>query len=378
MIERYRPTAIVATSLAIALGTGACSRAPQFAASPQLERCYNTPDALPPAPTLPQMKRPSVPGAHATSRDFAKYLRKQQQTETTYRKAEKKYDAAMIPPTLKVPVAQGFAEGDPGIPDQSIVDHTTAALVEVATKDWKGTGFITTDPQDANKELVVTAAHVTGTASLDQLTITTQDGRRTHPTDGCYTYEDDEKFVPLGRTLGKPVDRDIAVLAINRKLTNTPLEFAHIQPKPGDWLDFVNYQGPYGPAKHAHGHALHKEPAAFTGVMTPKSGIDRDQAYHVITGAQDLGPKITVGDFDRTHLIPGGSGGPVLNAKGEIIGTSTSGTAEGYETPESLRGLYNIEFPGADNSENSGFQPTAATVISFKALLHATRSPALR
>jgi len=274
------------------------------------------------------------------------------------------------PHKLNVPVVSGYAEGSGPAPD-SVANQVAGEIVEITASDWKGTGVITTDAY--GRQVVITAAHVVGTESPGDLTITTQDGRQVHPTGGCYIYgRNGNKMKLENPSAGEekknlPIpDSDLAVLGLASPLTSHPMPIADAEPAAGHVVDFVNYQSAYGPDNSLFSDDLYTDPAAYEGIVAPTGDIDGPD-LSVITGAQNMGPSPTNGEFQAIHIEGGASGGPVVtvaNGIVKLIGISTAGTKDGVSfSPSDISTLWYTNFRGADSSQNAGFDPTVATVM---------------
>ena len=174
---------------------------------------------------------------------------------------------------------------------------------------------------------------------FDDLTITSDDGKETHPDAGCYIFENEGSFnVPEGA-----VDYDIAVLRLSKPIGLTSLKLAAHEAKRGSWVTFMNYQSTSEPGY----------PANYSGIVTENSvynGLD------FVTGTRALPTPVKVGAYDANHLVGGASGGPVISEAGTVVGTSTNG-AEFYDA-EYLETVYDVVFPGAKfGLDKGGFVP---------------------
>jgi hypothetical protein len=356
--------------LSIATGLSACSselgNENGFAAETQIERCLDGPIASPEAPTYPKPTYYGSPPEDASNQEFNDFLNKQHKADVAYRRALAAYEQGMDPKTLEIAVEDGYAEGDPVVPPDAADSAGKAAIVEIIANDDEsteaernGTGFVT---EIAGQQVIVTAANVVGTAALNQLTITTSDGRHTRPVEGCYAYDHNGKHETLPRNDDPTVlpDVDLAVLKTVKPLVKQPIKLSTKDPSAGQWVSFINYQADFGPANSKIPNQYNLA-ASYTGVVAPKPITKLP--YDVITGAHAQGRNVTQDIYNDIHIAGGASGGPVLNEKGRVVAVSVAGTRDLSLGPDSLKILNSIAFTGTKTTPEDGFRPTAATVI---------------
>lgn len=379
---------LAAGALAFGVLTTPLSACTVFEDGPTLEACYDIPQPLPKFPEYPDYDPAALPempdssqydytpeGTAAWDSAFAAY---KEQSDAFYAEHEARVNEwreTLDPPNIEVPVTHGIAEGDPINPSRALSAAATAAVVRISVEGGKGSGFVVLNEEQ--EPVVITAAHVVIGESLNDITITTNEGETASPTGGCVIYEKDGRPVDTSEEEknGYYPDYDIAVLTYEDDLNITPLPVAKEMPAVGDWVYFVNYQGAYGPKESLDSSELFAGPAEYTGIMTPKYPTTTHRS--VITGARDMGPNYTRSYFDSIHMRPGASGGPVLDEAGEVIGISVATTPEGiYLGPDDLNKIYNIDFRDTDEKPDKSFRPTNAIVLGTNILNLVLDAPA--
>ncbi len=349
--------ALAAGGLLVA-GCDAGGASSDLASQPVIPRCYDAPQ---PAPRLVEPAIPPVPAVfNPNTETFDQYMARSNAWE-------KKMDAITRvldgPPTLNVPIIDGFAQGDP-IYNETLVDNVTESIVQIKNKEWSGTGWLTTDSK--GREVVVTAAHVVGDAKLQSLKITTNDGQETHADGGCYIFDNNGKHSDLKKSDEEGVqDSDIAVLTLPKAIGGKTLRLSQGKLSRGAWETFVNYQADHSPGN----------PAFYTGVVaTTQSDL---LGVSIVTGVKQFDHPLTIGDVNDYMIQGGASGGPVVNNAGQVVGVSTSGTKEDiYLDANDLKSEYNIAFPGAKFGDNKGFAPAVAGVMPVSLIKLALNAPA--
>jgi len=356
----------IGAALLSAEGCDSHTAGPAIPRQPSIPRCYDTPQPSEYVPIhqkpVPEPKIPSTrPGE--SIRAFNKRWKRFERQEKLWEQSLTHYDDPYELPPLHLTYYDKYVEDDPIYPEDQ-VDRATQSIVEISTKDWKGTGFLVKD--SGGKQVVVTAAHVVGNATLSGLTIETDGGKKTHPTGGCYIYEDKGKFADLAKGGETPVDKDIAVLTLPSPLTKTDLSISKKPVRRGEWTLFVNYQADSEPGTAA----------SYTGVVA--SGPTDQFGYHVLTGLSIKKTPVTVGAVETEDIQGGASGGPILDAHtGTVLGVSTSGNKDGiFEDTDTLRTLYNVQFTGNKHLDfKHGFAPIMAGAMSVRLITKAISAP---
>ncbi|HET9174171.1 MAG TPA: trypsin-like peptidase domain-containing protein [Candidatus Saccharimonadales bacterium] len=354
-----------------------CTGTDSYPRVAQLARCEATPQTPPTTP--PQPNVPSAPPLppNPSPEQLEQIMADENAQQAKFDQALAAWDNALVPPSMEVHVTDGFANGDPITVPPDQVNATSSALVEITTKDWKGSGFVTRDA--FGQEVVVTAAHVVGTATMNQLTITTDDGLHVHPTGGCYIYDEDGAFKPLSSPLSDRaplVATDVAVLTLPENISSQPLPLSDRRPEAGSWLNYVNYQGNFGPKNSLFSDDTYTTPASYVGLVEPTSAVNPD--IEALTGTLSLGKNMTVGTFETWHLVGGASGGPVEDQSGDVIGISVQGTRDGmFLDSETLNEVYHVKFDGVHVGADTGFEPTNSVIVPSSVIRQALASPVL-
>ncbi|MEK7594579.1 MAG: serine protease [Patescibacteria group bacterium] len=349
---------VLATALAVVAFAGSgCG--PEYAATAVIPRCYDTPlqPEYRPHHETKKLKKPRFSYALANELGFNEAYRRFDMAADAWIEQEHPY----YQPELSIPVEDGHAVGDP-IYSANINEIVSKSLVKISTDDWKGSGFLASN--NKGEQVVVTAAHVVEKAKLKSLTIQTNQGESLHPDGGCYIYENKGKFKHLSNEYKTPVDTDIAILSLPGRFNNPNLRNSDQPPRRGNWVFFVNYQ-----AQHEPGN-----PAIYTGVISATP--DRPQGFSIITGAQKLRQPVSDWDISDSQVQSGASGGPVVDARGQVVGISIRGNKEGrFDDPSLLRDYYGVTFPGAKFGRSGGFIPSTAGIVSTKVINKALASP---
>ncbi len=338
-IDIFRKGLAAGAVAAVAIAGAGCGSS-DYSKGPVIPRCFNKPQ-----PYNPNVKEPTYPSYKPRSETWAEYNRALKR----YKIAEQRWlritSGILLP--LNIRVVGGVAEGDP-IYSERIVSKVTNSLVEIQTSKWKGSGFLTEDKK--GRQVTITAAHVVGNAKLKTLDIKTDNRQTLHPVGGCYMFENNGKFKALSVD-GPPMDVDVAVLILPHKISQN-LKLTNQIPKRGGWTYFVNYQTDHEPGN----------PANYTGVVVSQPADW--PGFNILTGMEKLKTPVTVGEVDNSHIAPGASGGPVVNAKGEVVGISTAGNKDGiFEDAGSLKDFYNVRISGTKIGLKYGFAPSAADVM---------------
>lgn len=274
------------------------------------------------------------------------------------------------PSHLDIPVNDGVAENDPLKPSKQTIQTANTAVVAVTTVDrssphhetlgGKGTGFIV---DAGDRQLVVTAAHVIGGATLKQLKITTGDGYSVQPVDGCYVYDDPDRQMRLDPNLDEAIANvDVAVLSLPEDLTPATLSIADQAPRAGERVDFITFQGRYWPNSSTQVPGVIQDPATYTGLVAPQTKNELN--YSIITGDHINTSPHPEGD----RAEPGASGGPVLH-DGQVVGMTYAGRLDGDRpTLEELHDDYGVHYTGSGISAKDGFRPNVASVVPASVL----------
>lgn len=367
---------------AVALGAGfaiavqpACSQADAL----PFDRCYSAPQ---PGPTVEpptfNEERPEFDPPAVDDPAWDAYYDQHIAATTAYEQRYSQWQALSNPEDLTITIdaisAGGRAKEAPVI-DTALVSRVEDGIVQVTISEIgifgsseevsKGTGFVTTD--EAGRQLVVTAAHVLGTAAMDQVAVTT-DGRQTAAViDGCVINERDGQFMPLDAE-DKLADTDIAVIVLAVPLAVEPLVLAEAIPQRGEWGLAVNYQD-----WHEPGYA-----ASYPAMVATVPPYDTLQA---VTGLQAFGPETTNGDVESSNALPGASGGPLVNSRGEVIGATVLATRMNrYISPDELTYSHDVRLVGPDvglPADQSGLYPRSITLMDTDIIRAALNSPRL-
>jgi Trypsin-like peptidase domain len=322
---------------------------------------------------------------------FPKTYADQPQIPTCYSEPEP-YMASPIrsvnPQDLIVKTKNNLPVGWEVKPPAQIIAQATQALVKIRTPDWNGTGFVVEAADKPGVQRVITAAHVIGTATMQQLTLTTDDGRQTHPTDGCYIRETAGKAYPMKAFAPQSSEKnngtqdiDVAVLTLPKAITASPLRLATDDPAPGSTVHMVNYQYLHGPTNGTDPSETIKGPASLNGIVTPQDSSKR--AVEIVNGLQAFQYPYMVPEavFAATHIVSGASGGPVLNADGEITAmtvasNSTDTNGNTYFDNKELK-AHNVQFEGASFNTGNTMMPTTASAVPRSLIEKALSSPTL-
>ena len=183
--------------------------------------------------------------------------------------------AAQRPPAAALKLAPGISSDDVPSSLRGVYQRTRAATVRVTNQDGLGTGFFI-----SKDGLVLTAAHVA--LSGGPLKITTTTGQRLDAT-----------------LVGFDEYRDLAVLKVNTtRQANGFLTLADANPKVG---------------------------AAVIAVGNSRGDFNAPRTGEVTNTSATLGARFPSSLIKTTiPLAPGDSGGPVVNAAGQVVGVSTA------------------------------------------------------
>lgn len=384
-MEKLRSTRMAAAlALAASIALGGCAPSGHTAEQEVIGRCYDQLQPLPAEPEMPSFDSsslpplpdlPPVPATGILSPDYDEALDEYYTELDAYNTASDRaykefeealdaYDQAIDPADITVAVDNGVAEGDSVYVRDDVLQSTMDPTVYIATTGYTGSGVVVLN--DDGEQVVVTAAHLAGEAYTSSISIETFDGQTQQVKSGCYIYE--------GTVLGgnnstdrqdrmrNPADEqvvsyDVAVLVPEQPLDVTPAVLSDASVKPGDWLNFVNYQGPFVPPTEVfYGGNVVPGPAAYTGLVTPqtpgKTTID------VVAGLSNRMPtQLSVG-YDDNHVTSGSSGGPVFNRDGEVIGIVRSSKDPEQLDVAELREDNNLNLVGAP----ADLQPNPADI----------------
>jgi S1-C subfamily serine protease len=360
------------TALTVLASTTGCSQAESLLASvnpPDISRCYDTPQPAP-VDATPTVKAPQIPPIPDTSSitDSKILLQKLDDYNKAMQDYEQQFSAyesvsSFTGPAITIPIdAYGFAKGDPLRATSSVAKTITAGLVKVVNSgnDSYGTGFAVSSPSGETE--IITAAHVVTGTPLKNIQIVTDSNKTSSVSNGCFIYENHGTFADP--SIDEIVDTDIAVLKLTDTRTVTPLAIASQPPSKGDCVSLINYQRDAGPGY----------PADYSALVAGKTGT---HALQLLTGTQEMSMPATNLLFDSIHLVPGASGGPVVNQAGQVVGVSTSSTRDGsYLSVENIKTAYNINFTGAhDENKTGGFEVTSGSAMPLSTILLAMNTP---
>ncbi|HSX28734.1 MAG TPA: trypsin-like peptidase domain-containing protein [Candidatus Saccharimonadales bacterium] len=250
---------------------------------------------------------------------------------------------------LNLDVQDGKVTGDPMVVEREVEQKVEKATVQVSVPGAYGTGFLM-ENDEGDTELI-TATHVIGSHRLSDVTVIDYQGHRTHPVSGCYTYEKKGEQVAF-KANSEAVDIDIAALKLQTVIGGSALRFATHPPKRGQWLFYTNYQydAPNGYPRNYAGMVTEAHPTqtiALTGLQAWRNNGPYNYSFY-----------------------PGGSGGPAVNANGEVEGMSYAGTRKGQHlTPTALlQEPFKVVFNGTPIGQQTGLLPTESLLTSEQQL----------
>jgi S1-C subfamily serine protease len=347
-MRRVSKRAIGAVAVVMLAGCGGSD----YGKKPDIPRCFDKPQA----PLFKEPQEPRVP--HYRGENFQQFNK----VWRRFTQADKRWQDVTSGrlPALTIPVHNGLAEGDP-IYLPPVEERIDKSIVAITTSKWSGSGFLTTDQK--GREVVVTAAHVVSNAKLNALTITGENRVSTHPSGGCYIYENEGHFKKLTPDNPAPVEFDIAILRLQKPLGRYVLKLSSKPAQRGQWVEFANYQGLHEPGNPAH----------YTGVVISKPSDF--WGLEVLNGVEKLNTPVTLGELEDSQTGPGASGGAVVNLRGKVVGISVGSDKDGiYTGREALKDIYNVRMPGAKFGDEYGFVPVVASLVPSATISKALRS----
>lgn len=344
---RETPKAAAILAALSLLASGCLEKQSGYADGPVIPRCYSHPQ-----PKLFDLREPKIPSLKPNE--------SVEQLDKEWKAYNKEADRADgILPTMKLPVNDGFTEGDP-IYLPGLEDKVDRSIVQLETSKWSGSGFLTED--DKGQEVVVTAAHVVDNARMRSIKITGENHVSTHPIGGCYIYEEGGKFKPLNDNSERPVDIDLAILKLAKPIGRNTLKLSRADAKRGDWVEFSNYQTFHEPG----------DPANYTGVII--SGAHDLLGLTALTGTEKVDKPVTEGELQEIETFPGASGGAVTNLNGEVVGVSVAANKDGVYADQDMLDVYGVKMPGAKFGIMFGFVPKTADLVPSSVLKKGLRS----
>lgn len=261
--------------------------------------------------------------------------------------------------TLKLRLKEsGAIKGKPSSLRPKLERRVENGIVKITTPDGAGSGFII---RNGDEKLVVTAGHVTEDYDPEDIIIEDKRGRKTHPTGGCYIYEDDGEFRDFDER--GSADYDVAVLRLkSQKIGSRALKLAKKYPRRGSWVMFENYQQ----------DARAKSPVSYPGIIA--TNHHNSSSLRAITGLSFVKKRSRQNDY---RIMAGASGGAVVDIKkGEVVGISVAGPLENtYHGCSFIDTLYDVKCPPKIKQGNeTGFMPSTAYLTEVSLIKKAVKA----
>lgn len=221
------------------------------------------------------------------------------------------------------------------------------AVVMIDGENMQGSGFLTDNSK--GERIAITAGHVLANERLKDIKVYDDTGASTRPVDACIVYDNDGQF--YDRTNMTAPEADVAVLTLPKQFGKSVLTMSGVAPYRGQWVTFKNYQ---------IGSKLGAQ-AFYTGMVSDMSSSFDLEVTSGLDVSRYNGPE----SVKNYICMPGGSGGPVVNGSGEVIGIMTGASAwADTVSPSEFKEKDGLSIEGStDSSFPVGVDPHDCTVM---------------
>ena len=230
---------------------------------------------------------------------------------------------------------------------KKIAQYSLLRIVAMRGKDSEqGTAFQVRMP--GGGYAAVTAGHVVGTSSMDNIYLTSaDDGEPAHPIGGCYELDNaGERIAPAEAREHQNNATDFAILRLRKPIAQMSLKLATHEAPRGTAVTYVNYQ-------RGHSQDL-SDPAGYTGVVVSR-GRTKDGLNTVFAPVKS--PR-------HTNAKPGSSGGPMIDEHLNVVGVSTHAVPYAVNANVVER-LANLSSTGSNNLKDRKIQVAHGMPVSY-------------